>query len=215
MNATCASSSALTEYLVSYGLTGELGPFRGPVGLRRGDRVVVQTPRGRELGDILRPCSTRLNEFLGGPASGEILRRASADDEAEQQRQRQRAEAFRAAVSGLLDAEILLDGQTLLVQAAGPHLPQIQLQATALAAQWGLSLTVFNAGLPFPETATDDEDGGCGSCDSEVGCGSCSSGGCGSGGCGSGGCGGETSDVRAYFAQLRDRMEHRHRVPLL
>lgn len=209
MNATCASSLALSDYLVSYGLTGELGRFPGPEGLRRGDRVVIESPRGREMGEILRPASARLGDFLGNCTRGAPLYPATTDDEAQAARQRLRAEAFRAAVPGLLDAEILLDGRTLLVQAAGPHLPQIQLQATALAAQWGLSLIVFNAGLPFPEAAAAD-DHGCGSCGSEGGCGSC-----GTGGCGSGGCGGETSDVRAYFAQLRDRMEHRRRVPLL
>jgi hypothetical protein len=204
----------LSEYLVGYGLTGELGRFRGPESLRRGDRVVIESPRGREMGEILRPSSARLGDFLGSCTQGAILRRATSEDEAELERQRQRAEAFRAAVPGLLDAELLLDGETILVQAAGPQLPQIQLRATTLAAEWGLRLTVFNAGLPLPEST--DADGGCGSCDSDGGCGSCDSGGgCGSGGCGSGGCGGETSDVRAYFAQLRERMEHTHRVPLL
>jgi len=218
MNATCANSSAWTEYVVRYGLTGELGRFRGPEGLQRGDRVVVDTPRGREVGEILRQANARLEQWLASCAQGAIVRRVTAEDEAQAERQRQRAEAFREALPGLLDAEILLDGQTIVVQAAGPQLAQLPLQASTLAAQWGLRLTLYHAGLPLPEhDASSSDSGGCGS----GGCGSgncssgCGSGGCGSGGCGSGGCGGEVSDVRAYFAQLRQRMEHTHRVPLL
>ncbi|MFQ3593639.1 MAG: hypothetical protein SNJ82_10725 [Gemmataceae bacterium] len=221
MNATCANSSAWNEYVVSYGLTGELGRFPGPEGLQRGDRVVVDTPRGREIGEILRLASARLRQWLGSWAQGAIVRRSTPEDEAEAQRQRQRAEAFRDALPGLLDAEILLDGQAIYVQAAGPQLPQLQVQATQLAEQWGLRLTLYNAGLPLPSP---QDETGCGS----GGCGSggCGSGGCGSGGCGSGSleeksgcnpghCGGERSEVRAYFASLRQRMEHSRRVTLL
>src|SRR5687767_13684962 len=109
------------EYLVSHGLAGALVRCRGEEGLRRGDRVVLHTARGLELGVILREGTTRLTEMLHDSAAGEISRRATDDDHVLAQRNQERAvqifEDSRQLVQELnlaievLDVEILLDEQ--------------------------------------------------------------------------------------------------------
>lgn len=190
MNVTCGSSSASTEYLVSYGLTGELGRFAGPAGgLARGMRVVIPTSRGVEIGEVLRPASSRLGELMGDPPAGDVIRAATEDDERRAAEQAAKAAAFRD-LPGVLDCEVLFDGRTAMIQVVGlSAVPE----ASALAAASGLTLTVIDLAPPAAES----------------GCGSCGSG----GGCGTG-CGGETSDVRGYFAALREQRDSR-RVSLL
>ena len=106
MNATCGSSSASTEYLVSYGLTGELGRFSAPAGgLARWMRVILQTSRGVEIGEVLRPASPRLGELMGDAPAGDLLRPATTDDERRAAEQAAMAAAFRAAVARVLRGE--------------------------------------------------------------------------------------------------------------
>src|SRR5262245_42757169 len=198
MSATCASSSGSSEYLVSYGLTGELGRFGGPAGLRRGTRVVIRTARGVEIGEVLRPASARLGALMGDAPAGEVLRATTEDDERQAAEQAARAAELLEGLPEALDCEVLLDGRTAVLQFAGAA-AGLRERAATLATSAGLTLSVYDAG-------TAAEEGGCGSCGS--------GGGCGSGGC-STGCGGETSEVRAYFASLRTRMEETRRVTLL
>ena len=60
----------------------ELGRFQATSGLPydRGDRVVVRTDLGLELGSVLCPATARQSRVLSGPV-GELLRRAGPCDE--------------------------------------------------------------------------------------------------------------------------------------
>jgi cell fate regulator YaaT (PSP1 superfamily) len=46
----------------------------------RGERVLVRSDRGTELGEVLCPATERTSEFLESPPRGEILRSLSPDD---------------------------------------------------------------------------------------------------------------------------------------
>jgi cell fate regulator YaaT (PSP1 superfamily) len=69
-------------YVVRYGQMRFLGEFTGLSGQEhpRGQRVVVRTDRGTELGEVLCPATDRTAVFLENPARGEVLRPASAED---------------------------------------------------------------------------------------------------------------------------------------
>jgi len=71
-----------TTYVVRYGQMRFLGEFSGVPGQEhpRGQRVVVRTERGTELGEVLCPATDRTAKFLENPATGDVLRPASADD---------------------------------------------------------------------------------------------------------------------------------------
>jgi len=69
-------------YVVRYGQMRLLGEFRGLAGLEhpRGQRVVIGTDRGTELGEVLAPATDRTAAFLENPARGDVLRTATAGD---------------------------------------------------------------------------------------------------------------------------------------
>src|SRR5437868_2033989 len=78
------------QYLAQHGKSGGLGCFqvREPTSLRRGDRVVLETFRGLEVGLILCPATIRQARLLGAVSSGAIQRSFSPDDESQSQRLR-------------------------------------------------------------------------------------------------------------------------------
>src|SRR5262249_50487230 len=87
--ATCASSSASSEsaatgHLARFRLDGAVGGFGAPAGLAvpRGAGVVLRTPRGLEIGEAIRPASRRHAAWGGDAPRGELLRLATAEDEA-------------------------------------------------------------------------------------------------------------------------------------
>ena len=67
------------EYLATHGQSSHLGRFvsSGPLDLKRGDRVVIQTDRGLEIGNVLCPASENHVRLLPLPP-GQLLRRAGA-----------------------------------------------------------------------------------------------------------------------------------------
>jgi cell fate regulator YaaT (PSP1 superfamily) len=69
-------------YVVRYGRMRFLGEYRGLPDHEhsRGQRVVVRSDRGVELGDVLCPATERTARFLPDPPRGEILRLATAED---------------------------------------------------------------------------------------------------------------------------------------
>ena len=69
-------------YLVQYGRSAYVGRFAVAGGLTtsRGDRVVVRTPRGVELGEVLCGADDRFAGGLDPAAGGELLRPAGPDD---------------------------------------------------------------------------------------------------------------------------------------
>src|SRR5437016_1969893 len=112
-----------SEYLLSYGITGEFGRFRcvEPLTCVRGDPVVVRSPRGVELGVILRPASPGHGRMLAEQFLGQVLRRAAEEDlqlaERMQQRSQRLFEDARRFAGEfdlpmeILDVEVLLDGR--------------------------------------------------------------------------------------------------------
>ncbi|MBQ16334.1 MAG: hypothetical protein CMJ65_04330 [Planctomycetaceae bacterium] len=160
--------------LVRYGRLGWVGLFTAPVGVvaERGDRVVVRTPRGLELGETLSAAGeTHVGEATAG---GEIIRVATEEDR-----------SARVHVPGELDellnlvrecderlepvdAEILLDGRTAIVYCLGDVGAGSERVAIDLSTRTGHDVRLSPVFDPPPR--------GCGSGE-----------GCGNGGCGTGG----------------------------
>jgi len=75
-------------YVVRYGQMRFLGEYAGMPGQDhpRGQRVVVRTDRGTEMGEVLCPATDRTALFLESLARGEILRAAAPEDLASETR---------------------------------------------------------------------------------------------------------------------------------
>src|SRR5262245_33087488 len=71
-----------TAYLARHGSMRFLGEFLGPPGqlFRRGDRVILRTDRGQEVGNVLCPSNPQVLSAVPEPTAGDVLRRLSADD---------------------------------------------------------------------------------------------------------------------------------------
>jgi hypothetical protein len=195
----------MSHYLIQYGKPGFVGRFRSDLVLARHDRVVVETPRGVELGDVL--------VALADPdtADGNVLSRAAADQPADVlplARELLAAAAGRAEELALplafVDVEVTLDGTAIL-----HALPWAACDATPLlddlAARFRLAVRLLD--LSRVAGANDPPQVGCG----KPGCGT-ESGGCsGGGGCSSGSCSRgaakSAEELTAYFADLRRKME--------
>jgi cell fate regulator YaaT (PSP1 superfamily) len=71
------------KYIVRHGALRFLGEFAPPEeqpNWKRGERLIVRTPRGLELGDLLCEATERTREFLTDPTEGVILRRVTEND---------------------------------------------------------------------------------------------------------------------------------------
>jgi cell fate regulator YaaT (PSP1 superfamily) len=211
------------EYLVSYGSSGGFGRFAAGPGLpcNRGERVVIESRRGLEVGVILCRATDQHVRFLPAQGGGRLLRRASDDDEQTLGQLRQKAQDLFQLCRGLarqlglqleiLDVELLLDGQQAIIQHLAPAECDASALIAALASDHGLTVRLENLALT---TDPGEEHGGCGKpdCGRIGGGGGCSS--CGSGGCSA--CGGGKVDMRQYFAHLRSQMErHQQRTSLV
>ncbi len=206
------------EYLLSYGVLGDFGRFYPTTALscRRGQRAVVRSARGLEIAVVLGDARPGHAHFLPNTTVGQLLRLATAADDAAERRCRDEARRLfdeaRALAASLalplevLDAEVLLDGEHAVIH----HLHWADFDPRALVS--GLSRT-FDAHIALfdltrtgsPEAAeAEPEEHGCGRPD----CGS------GSGGCGTEGGGGCSTcglknipDLKQYFAGRREQME--------
>lgn len=210
-----------SDYLLSYGRSGDFGRFRSdtPLSLQRGDRLVIRSHRGVEIGEVLRDTAPRHAIFLPNTTVGKLLRPLTEDDirtEAELRRQElPMLERANAIVNRLrlpitfLDVELLLDRQHAVLH----HLQAEECDVRDLVSTFSheFSLHVLLSDLTRANMAGDGEENQVHSC------GSCGTGGCGS--CGTGGCGtcGTTKKKGSHnhFADLRNRMERDNRVPLL
>lgn len=182
-------------YLIRYGLMRHVGRFATEgIAPGRGETVVVRSERGTELGEVLAQAT------IEGPLpSRQVLRVAGGDDlERAERADAERLSRVRAAEAifrdgvwpiELIDAEILLDGRTV-VYYLGSHGLDAGL-GESLRDRFGLDAVMLEPvgrDLPDDPPPAADDDHGCGSCGSGTGTG----GGCGSegGGCGTGGGGG-------------------------
>ncbi len=202
------------DYLVTYGAAGEFSRFRpaGNHAYARGDRVVIRTPRGLELGTVLCTATAHHAAFLSRTPQGELLRPASTVDLATASDIEHKSAGLIASARRLaremglaieiLDAEMTLDGG----QASIFHLRAADCDcrplAAALSRETDVQIVMENMSDPVPAT-------GCGRPDCGQGAGGCSS--CGSGGCGTGSCsaGHSAQEVTAHLAALRQAMESR------
>ena len=113
-------------FIVRYGQMRILAECAGMVGQDhpRGQRVVVRTDRGIELGEILCEATDRTALFLENPARGEVVRPASVEDLAAEaklaDRRREGLEACRGFVAArrlqmdLIDVEAILGGERMV-----------------------------------------------------------------------------------------------------
>jgi cell fate regulator YaaT (PSP1 superfamily) len=214
----------VAEYLVNYGRSGDFSRFRptAPAVYQRGDRVVVRSHQGLELGVVMCPVTAEHARHLSERALGELVRRATPEDEQQAERLRARAgllfeEARRLAAElrlplEILDVEMLLDGQQAIIHHLRRESCDYRPLVSALSRTFDLLLVMQNLALSA-EVA--DEEAGCGRPDCGHGGGGCTS--CSSGGCSSGGCsqGTKKEDVAAYLAGLRQQIDSRARTPLL
>jgi len=203
------------EYLLSYGLAGDFGRFRAaqPLACRRGDRAVVRTHRGLEIGRVLREAAPRHAHFLPNTTVGPLLRLAGPDDEAAAERLRQRGRLLfdRARRSAeelalpleVIDVELLLDGEHGVLHLLRSGTGDVRPFVSGLSREFGLHILLTDVGGPAP--APEEEHAGCGREDCGGGAGGCSS--CGTGGCSS--CGATSAPTQEYFAGLRQQMERR------
>lgn len=177
--------------LVRYGAMAWAGYFRfrsdEPLECRHGERVLIQTPRGSEVGEVLSSLTTDPPRNEAGKVirpAGELVRRLNPMESFEQARRQrdsrqtalveemlahcQRLVADRGVTVDIVDGELLFDGETFVLYFLGPPSADLGVLATELG-QGREFRVIFNSVLETPAAA--------------------SSGGCGSGGCGSGGCG--------------------------
>jgi cell fate regulator YaaT (PSP1 superfamily) len=211
------------EYLVSYGLAGDFGRFRSltPLRCRRGERVVVRSHRGVEVGHVLRAATARHAAFLPNTTLGQVLRAVTAEDEGKQDTLRERGRRlFERGVDladelelplEVLDAEVLLDGDHAALHLLRWADSDVRPFIATLSREFALHIQIADLSRPKEEEHQEEAHDGCGreGCGNNGGCGSCGTG----GGCGS--CGTEKApDMTAHFAQLREQMEQ-GRVGLL
>ncbi len=173
MTDTATAVLTRTACLVRYGRLGWVALFTidEPLEANRGDRVVVQTERGQEFGDVL---SFVADHLVGDVTSaGEVLRLADPDDQAGGEAELLDLDDLMSTVREQdpeldpVDAEWLADGQTVVVYCMGGVGPDSERVAIELSKTMGRDVRL--------QPMFDPEPGGCGS----------GGGGCGSGGCGS------------------------------
>ena len=207
-------------YLVQYGRSSFVGRFEALNGLTvsRGDRVVIESPRGLELGTVL--CETTFAATLDPATGGTLLRLVEADDERNQQLSEQLGQQIltageRFAVEQSLpllfvDIEVMLDRGSAVLHTVPWELCDATPLFVQLSEQFTLPVRLLD--LSRTPTVTDPPEKtakcskpGCGT--SEGGCTSCGTG----GGCSTGSCSKgsvkSASELTAYFANLREQME--------
>lgn len=177
-------------HVVRVGALGHVGRLAAveAVHYPRGSRVVVRTPRGLEIGEVLCPP-----EPTAAPAEsdGQILRGMTVSDELLAARLEQnRHEAFDACSrklseqrlpATLMEVEHLFDGQTLVFYFLGEQTPEIDRLTSELAEAYDAEAQLRR----FAETLSAGCGPGCGTDEAaRHGCTSCAVGCAVSGACG-------------------------------
>jgi len=201
-----------SEYLVSYGLSGEFGRFAAaePVQCSRGDRVVIESRRGLEIGEVLCATTAGHARLMAAQPVRPLLRHATSEDELEAEAfNKTAAEAFsyaRRQTSDLglpievLDVEYVARPGLLVVHYLGESTDYRDL-VHSLSVRFNARVEMLDL-RALPGELAHVEEHACSS-------GACSSGSCGS--CGSAGCGAceaepDEDTLRAHFTELRLKM---------
>jgi nitrite reductase (NADH) small subunit/3-phenylpropionate/trans-cinnamate dioxygenase ferredoxin subunit len=177
--------------LVRFGAMGHVGKFRVHESARvaRGARVIVQSTRGLEVGEVLFEAGGESRLLVDQPDSGIVLREMTADDRVSagilREGQKRAFESCRRLIDdrrvavALVDVEQLFDGKTIIFYFLGDPPPELAELTNELAGRYAAQV-MFR---PFGDAAV----GGCGDgCqrDGEHGCGTCGTDGdCGGGRC--------------------------------
>lgn len=209
-----------TGYLVQFGRLAYVGRFvpETPLTLERGQRVVIRTVRGVEIGVVLCPASERFSTRFDTAEPTGLLRLATDQDQtavddlactiltAAEEAVRQHG--FPVTV---LDCEALLDSGPVIVHILPWAACELDLVLEELSTQFGRAIRILDiARTPIASQAPEPVSGcgktGCGS--SGGSCGSCGTG----GGCGIGSsCSRKavksSTEMTAYFQDLREKME--------
>ena len=225
-------------YLVSYGRSGFIGRFDWPgtadgasPPFARGQRVLLRTARGPEIGTVLEPLTAISEPLFPASEAGLLVGPVTAADE------------LRAAQSAAFAAE-LFESAASLIESLGLPLTLVEVEPNLDASlavlhvlSWGeydpaalLGTLTLRHGcelLWLDESRFDEVARAVTAAGSDHGCGragGCGSGGCGStgecgSGCGSGSCSRGSiktaSELTEYFSQLRERMQRdSQRLPL-
>ncbi|HXG08393.1 MAG TPA: PSP1 C-terminal domain-containing protein [Gemmataceae bacterium] len=218
----------IQEYLLSYGCLGDFGRFRPfqPLVCQRGDRAVVRSHRGLELASVLCPARPGHARFLPNTSLGQLLRLANEEDERTAEQMRLRSQRVFEDAAGLavelglplqvVDVEVLLDGEHGVIHLLRAGECDVRPFVSRLSRRHDLHITLQDLTRPAGAAEQDPEETeehGCG----RPGCGRVAGGGCSI--CGSGGgcstCGIAGRDLKAYFLELRQKMEQQRRHALL
>ena len=180
----------MKHYFIRIGALSEIRLASALIPLQRGRRVVVRSPRGVELAEIVAPVSERVGPSSGPRRDGtsfRIVRPTTQSDEMLIQRlekyKRQAVlacrERLRHAGSGtiLLDVDQLLDGGTLVLHFLGEADSSAQAIANEVAREYESivrtrHLSELLAGGCGPECGT-TAGAGCGSGSGCAGCSGC------------------------------------------
>lgn len=176
--AAIVPDDGIQRYLIRYGSLGWVGRFGTVDGVecRFRDRVVVQTNRGREIGEVLSDPDDRASAGTEKPI-GEVLRVASADELHQYSSRSSRIldrviDQSRAVLTEkdlpveVVDGEILFDGESAVLYFLGESHPDAGPLVTDVAQQHDLERIELCPVIDPPA----------------------SGGGCGKPGCGGGGC---------------------------
>ncbi|MHC4878673.1 MAG: Rieske (2Fe-2S) protein [Planctomycetota bacterium] len=174
------NNDGIQRFLVRYGALGWVGRFGTVDGVdcRFRDRVVVQTERGLELGEVLADPADRSSAGIGKPA-GEVVRVAAVDEmrQFDSRRRTLNSVLISAAADALaeaalpleiVDGELLFDGESAVLYFLGESHPDAGPLMTDVARQHGLNRIELCPMIDPPAS-------GCGSC----GCGHDGGDGCG------------------------------------
>ncbi|MEX2120100.1 MAG: PSP1 domain-containing protein [Pirellulales bacterium] len=169
-------------HLVRVGALGHVGRFAAvdATSYPRGSRVVVRTPRGLEVGEVLSPPAGR------SPAAepdGSILRPMTVQDQLLEERLgRRRHAAYQACQSRLkelglstllMDVEHLFDGKTVVFYFLGEQPAELEPLTRELAEVYDAQVQFRS----FAETLTNGCGPGCGTAEAAgQGCTSCATG---------------------------------------
>ena len=222
--------------LVRYGKLGWLGSFPAPEAYPRGEAVLLHTPRGLEIGEVLVPSLAAgtapfSQRNTPPPLGGSLLRRATPEDQRAAQEADQAAQHLLSLFEAdsppwlIVDAEATLDRCCILHTLPAPA--QADCDPAAWTAAWQertgwrievLDLTRFSPPLAAsrgparrPAPAPAPSSSGCptGSCSN--GCsngGGCSNGCSNGGGCSNGSCGRGTLSTEELYAYFALLREH-------
>jgi hypothetical protein len=169
-------------HVIRYGLLGHVGSFASVDAVRypRRSRVVVRSPRGLEVGEVL---AEPIDQGAVPEADGQILRRMTVqDDLLEARLERRRHEAFEACQqllteadvpAALVDVEHLFDGEGLFFYFLGDP----PLEATEITSRLADAYEAAVEFRKFADTLSEGCGPGCGTEEAkgQGGCASCTS----------------------------------------